>query len=44
MRRENAEAFYNELVIGVLSEYGGLSTHAQAVIQTDFELLSDFNE
>ena len=32
------------MVIGVLSEYGGLSTHAQAVIQTDFELLSDFNE
>lgn len=44
MRRENTEAFYNELVIGVLSEHGGRSTHAQAVIQTDFELLSDFIE
>ena len=44
MRCENTEEFYNELVIGVLSEDCGLSMHAQADIQTDFELISDFNK
>ena len=44
MRRENTEEFYNELVTGVLSEDCGLSTHAQADILRDFDLISDFNE
>ena len=44
MRCENTEEFYNELVIGVLSEDCGLSMHAQDDIQTDFELISDFNK